>query len=306
MDRGRRTTALALALASLGVAAAGDAPTLPELRWLAPDRAVVLATEPAECLARTDDAVEVGRAAFRSPLLLGGQAARAGVACESCHRNGRGNPDFLFPGVSGAAGTADVTSSLFSSHRGNGVADPVPIPDLAGPASTRKVSRTPGDPALRAFIRALVVEEFDGAEPPPAVLSGLAAYVRALEACPAPDAPVRAELFISDAERAVRAARRALQAGDRPTALVMISAARARLGRVADRYDGLPRSRAGLAKADRNLHETAALVRTAVPRADARLTAWLEAAPALRTTLARDEPRSLFEPSRLRLLRQGR
>lgn len=306
MDRGRRTAALALAAVSLGLAAAGDAPTLPELRWLAPGRAIVLASEPAECLTRTDDAIEIGRAAFRSPLLLGGQAARAGIACESCHRNGRGNPDFLFPGVSGAAGTADVTSSLFSSHRGNGAADPVPIPDLGGPASALKVSRAPGDPALETFIRGLVVEEFDGAPPPPAVLSGLAAYVRAVEACPAPDIPVRAERFISDGERAVRAARRALEAGDAPTALVMISAARARLGRLADRYDDLPDSRAGLAKADRALHETAALVRAADPRAPGRLTAWLEAAPTLRATLAKDEPRSLFAPSRLRLLRQGR
>ena len=39
------------------------------------------------------------------------------------------------PGVVCCAhvGTADVTLSLFSSHRGNGVHDPRPIPDLSAP-----------------------------------------------------------------------------------------------------------------------------------------------------------------------------
>ncbi|MGF7473737.1 hypothetical protein WFJ45_23635, partial [Salmonella enterica subsp. enterica serovar Minnesota] len=75
-----------------------------------------------------NDSARIGRAAFNSPLLLGGQAARAGLSCASCHRNGRGNPDFHFPGISGAPGTADVTASLLSSHRGDGQFNPKPIP----------------------------------------------------------------------------------------------------------------------------------------------------------------------------------
>ena len=153
------------------------------LRWLAPgtDRVAALTTQPSECLppaAIGDRAVEVGRAAFRSPLLLGGQASRAGLSCNACHLQGRGNPDFAFPGLSGAPGTADVTSSLFSSHRGDGIANPVPIPDLS--AANHKISRDPASPALADFINGLVVDEFDGAPPPPAVRAGLAAYVRAL------------------------------------------------------------------------------------------------------------------------------
>ena len=116
--------------------------------------------------------IEVGRAAFRTPLLLGGQAARLGLSCESCHANGRGNPAFRFPGLSGAPGTADVTAPLMSARRGDEVFDPRPIPDLAAPG---KVARVRGDPALGAFVRGLIVEEFDGREPPPAVLDGLVA-----------------------------------------------------------------------------------------------------------------------------------
>jgi tetratricopeptide (TPR) repeat protein len=65
-----------------------------------------LSAEPAECLvepagAEARRSVAIGRIAFRAPLLLGGQAARAGMSCATCHRNGRGNPDFLFPGPVG-------------------------------------------------------------------------------------------------------------------------------------------------------------------------------------------------------------
>ena len=82
------------------------------MRWLAPgtDAGQLLTRAPSECLAVPADAenayeVELGRAAFRTPLILGGQAARAGIACETCHRSGRTNPDFDFPGVSGAPGS---------------------------------------------------------------------------------------------------------------------------------------------------------------------------------------------------------
>ena len=157
MDRRRRRTgALALLAASFGTLAAAEAADVPlrALRWIAPTAdPAVLTRAPHECVRapRAPDQallVEVGRAAFRTPVVLGGQAARAGLSCDSCHRNGRGNPDFRFPGVSGAPGTADVTSSLFSSHRGNGVDDPKPIPDLGGPKAALKVSQAPGDPDL--------------------------------------------------------------------------------------------------------------------------------------------------------------
>ena len=233
MDRRRRRSrALGLAAALLGGAAlAQDAP-IQALRWLAPgaDRARLLAAEPAECLQVPADpalarSVEIGRAAFRTPTLLGGQAARAGLSCESCHRAGRGNEAFQFPGVSGPPGTADVTSSLFSSHRGDGTDNPLPIPDLAGPREALKVA--PSD--VPAFVRGLIVEEFDGPEPPAAVLAGVADYVRALSptACPATDErPVTVAALMDEVRRALAAAR---TAPDPATAAAMVAAARARL-----------------------------------------------------------------------------
>ncbi len=94
-----------------GAARAAEGP-LRAMRWMAPgaNHLRTLGERPAECLKRPETrdvaySVEIGRAAFRTPLLLGGQAARAGVACETCHEGGHTNPEFLFPGVSGAPGT---------------------------------------------------------------------------------------------------------------------------------------------------------------------------------------------------------
>lgn len=174
-------------------------------RWIAAssDPVMVLSREPTECLTWPTEpdkrlSVAIGRAAFRDPLLLGGQAARSGVSCESCHRAGRDNPDFHFPGVSGAPGTADVTSSLFSSHRGDGQDNPKVIPDLSVEKSRLKVAQDRASGDLEHFISGLVTQEFDGRQPPAAVLAGLADYVRALDpkACPAQASrPITAQAY---------------------------------------------------------------------------------------------------------------
>jgi len=264
----------------------------------------VFATQPTECLPRPADpaaarSVEIGRAAFRTPVLLGGQAARAGLTCESCHRSGHGNPDFQFPGASGPPGTADVTLSLFSSHRGNGVHDPKPIPDLSGPRASLKVAA----PDLPAFIRGLVVEEFDGPEPPPAVLAGLADYVRALSpaACPTdtrePNSPGR---LLADARRALKAAQASLAAHDRPTAVLMIAAARARLFLIDERYAGQPAPLARLRAADAGLAALQAGVREGRPDTAAKLAQWTSASRGLEVALAARQRASLFNPARLK------
>jgi hypothetical protein len=300
----RTLAALALTLAT--TASAEVQQPLQALHWVAPDAdpVAVFASQPTECLALPTDpsarqAVEVGRAAFRTPLLLGGQAARVALTCESCHRAGRGNPDFLFPGASGAPGTADVTLSLFSSHRGNGVHDPKPIPDLSGPRERLKIPTA----ELPRFIRGLIVEEFDGREPPPAVLDGLAAYVRALSpaACPAhARSPLTAATYLADARRALAAAGQAYAADDRPTAVLMIAAARARLGLIDERYKPLARETARLRAADAQLQTLQQAVRdgrTDVPDALAR---WTHHSRSLERALAATEARSLFDTDRLR------
>ena len=325
MDRARRrplvliVAALAVGLAATAFGPAG-AQALTARRWLAPgaDAPAILSRRPVECLRRPAQAetgraylIEVGRAAFRDPLLLGGQAARAGVSCETCHRNGRTNRDFVFPGVSGAPGTADVTSFVFSSHRGDSVPDARPIPDLGGPKSGLKISQAPGSPALRTFISGLVTEEFDGHVPPPQLLDGLVAYVRALDpaACdPAAVEPVTTAVGLSDVHRAVSAAREALSRGDTETASAMIRSARAGLGDIAERYAGpeLIAERDGVTGASRALGDIAAELRDDPSRASRRLADWERRARRWQVAVRRAEPRSLYDRGRLALALKGR
>jgi hypothetical protein len=320
VDRARPARLL-IAAASAGLLAGaggtGLRARLHPARWLAPgaDAPLALSTSFTECLARPSDGnqtylVELGRSAFRTPMLLGGQAARAGIACESCHQAGRRNPDFFFPGLSGAPGTADVTSALFSSHRDDGIDNPKPIPDLSGPKTALKVDQDPARGDLERFIHGLVTEEFDGAEPPPAVLHGLAAYVRALGpgACPRETrAPVRAEGFVEEARRSVRAAQAALAHSDPAAAILMIDGARWRLGLINERYDD-PASadaRAALKAADLDLLAAQGAIRAGDPGAGARLTLWLARSASWAEILTREEPRSLFDRQRLEAEARG-
>jgi hypothetical protein len=301
MDRGRALARFlnALPLALL-LGAAGDGATLPvrEARWLAPGAVLAgLSREPSECFARPADPAErrraqIGRVAFRTPLLLGGQAARAGLSCASCHRNGRGNPDFLFPGLSGPAGTADVTASLMSSHRGDGRFNPMPIPDLGGPRDALKVSQDRRDRALEAFIRGLVVEEFDGPEPSAKVLDGLAAYVRALRpaACGRGEHRVTLHSRLTLVEDAVDLA--ATETGD--TRRLLLAAARSQLGAIDERFTiaGGEPARTVLREADGELRR--------LRSGQGDMGRWRRQWPGWKRRLLRLESRSLFGAKRLR------
>lgn len=313
MDRPRRRSGGLILFVSGGLLAAGlaAAPTLPPLHaldWLAPgaDGARLMTQAPPECLSAPRDSeaawrVEVGRAAFRSPFTLGGVAARAGVDCETCHRNGRTNPDFDFPGISNAPGTADVRSFLFSPRRGDHRHAAKSIPDLGGPKSGLKVSQDPGSGELEHFIHGLVTEEFDGAEPAPPVLAGLAAYVRALSPSACPPGPVRrlrAAEDIDATRRAVRAAIGALDRHDPATADAMVMAARAELGALAERYAALAADRAALVEASSALASIDGTIRAGEPVARG-LGAWLAASPAWARRLIADEPRSYYDRATL-------
>ena len=227
--------AVALALA-VPAAPAAAPPPFETLRWTAPGAELaVLTTQPAACLGSASVEIQAGEALFNSPRLLGGQAAKAGLSCAGCHVNGRDNAHFLMAGVSDRAGTADVTHSFFGAARGNGRFDPVRIPDLARPG---KVSRDSADGVLESFVRALIVDEFAGREPTPAMLAAIAAYVRAIAPCPDGDPPVRRalddqlRLTVSALRGAIGMARR----GDGAAARALLAAARHQLGLIAERY----------------------------------------------------------------------
>jgi hypothetical protein len=310
VDRKGAAVLGSLAAAALVGAAAPDLSVIHAARWLAPgaDKARALGSIATECLSRPADPesaywVEVGRAAFKSSLLLGGQAARAGLACDSCHQDGRNNPDFFFPGVSGAPGTA-TRAALLSSHPADGIDRPKPIPNLSGPKSGLKVNQDPKTSALEPFVHGLVTGEFDGAEPPPAVIKGLAAYVRALspDACP-PEArePLTAAVYIDNSRRAARASLGALDRGDTETGAFLAETARSPLGLIYERYDqpGADATRAILHAADLELAAAAEAIRDHDAHARDRLIAWLAESQSWARVVEHQEPGSLFNPRRL-------
>ena len=194
-------------------------------------------TQPTACLLVNDkeaELVKAGVALFNSPSLLGGQAAKAGLSCSSCHNNGRDNPHFQVEGLSSTAGTADVTSSFFSVLRSNALNDAVVIPDLAKPG---KISRSQNDGQLERFIRTLIVEEFSGAEPNRSTLSALAGYVRSLRNCEnshTEDRRLKHQITLTIA--AVDGAVAMQHRGEFQTARSLVRAARHQLGLIDERY----------------------------------------------------------------------
>jgi len=219
---------------------AGPTPLIHAQAWTqaTPHLAHDLTAAPGECYAPPTEpaqrqSAEIGRALFRSPALIGGPAARLGMSCEACHTNGRANAHFYLDALTDTPGAADVTSSWSSRIRGDGVMNPRPIPDLVdvGDKPTHGANRVA---SLETFVHSVVVEEFQGDEPSPQAFAGLIAYLRALKssACPSPDqTPVTLSAQAEDVRRALDAAANA-DAATRPALLL---AARAMMGRIAER-----------------------------------------------------------------------
>lgn len=251
MDRQGQLIVIGAALVGLAASAFAQAPgALRELGWLSGEgRLEALTSEPAfdrEALfaAALDSKLAeqypspealradlaVGEALFKTPLLLGGQAAKAGISCHSCHVNGRDNPHFQFPAISGAPGTADTTHSFFSEALGNGVFDPVPIPDLTreGEVSHDQTTRE-----LESLINTIVVDEFSGSTPVPGVIEPLSTFVRALRLIavdvPATTQPRLATRDLADAAMIMAQARGQWSSGNSVLARLLLAGARERL-----------------------------------------------------------------------------
>lgn len=244
-----------LAVAACATAPEADIPKVSEiraLRWIAPeaDKVAVLTTRPGACIkdypvaVTTRDGrsvvsqIEIGEIAFESPALLGGAAGRMGLSCASCHLNGRGNPDFQLEGVSGEPGTADITGNLLSRVRGDAVFNPVPIPDLAARDGRQMKDRA--SDAFRTKLHGLIVEEFDGQEPPAAVFEAVRAYLDALDVrwCADPSGRMQLSRFddTNTAGVAFGAAGNFAIAGDTSSALLMARASREALERAHERF----------------------------------------------------------------------
>lgn len=307
------------ALLSGAVAVAEPPPPalLSGAQWLAPGADVVTALmySPGECLGPAQDAetaylVEVGRAAFRSPLLFGGPAARSGLSCNSCHLDGRDNPQFFVPGLSGEPGTADVSSSLFSKVREDHVFNPVAIPTLVDAGKKQSFGTTSPQPSIEAFTMSAVEDEFQGAPPPKAIIDGFGAYVRHLAADACPDGPAHRDLEqgLSDVARAIAAAKEALGRGDAATADFLMLSARQATGLVYERYAGpdFGVERAALIGFSRDLGEARRLAADDPAAGLAALETAGGALPELGRRLGKSEKKSLFNEKVLRRALDGR
>ncbi len=246
----KRSSCLLGAFLLLGLSACSDNKAqyieggVPDIaRWAVPDSDFIslFSDEPNECLSDSPTAAQVmGRLAFRSPFLLGGQAARRGLTCQACHGQGGVNSHFFVVGLSETPGTADVTSFHFSDVLGDESFNPVPIPSLSDDAEG--VDFDPAKPDLDKFVTRLITKEFTGPEPSPQVKSALLSYLRGLSAqsCAAPrltGADLLAyKVRVIDQSFAVLS-----EADITPETLNFMSAAlRIELGRLHDRFPNDP------------------------------------------------------------------
>lgn len=220
----------------------GEVPDI--ARWALPDADFVslLSDEPNECLSASPSADQImGRLAFRSPFLLGGQAARRGLTCQACHGQGDVNSNFFVIGLSETPGTADVTSFHFSDVLGDESFNPVPIPSLSD--DIEKVDFDPAKPDLEAFVTRLITKEFTGPVPSPQVKAVLLSYLRGLteQSCETPR--LKQARLLAYKLQVIDQSFSVLTGQDLPrdTLDFMTAALRIELGRLHDRFPNHPK-----------------------------------------------------------------
>jgi len=225
---------------------AADIPAPEITRWIQPgdDLVAALSEEPRECLPpASDKQTALGRLAFRSPFLLGGQAARRGLTCQACHGQGQVNSHFFVVGLSDSPGTADVTSFHFSDVLGDEVFNPVPIPSLSDDVEGVDFSADTKD--LDVFVKRLITKEFTGPEPTPEVEAALLAYIRALDNTHCPSATVKGLENLNFKLEIISSSFEAISAQDlsKDSYDFMLAALRIELGRLHSRYPNHPKLR---------------------------------------------------------------
>lgn len=232
----------------------GEGPDI--TRWALPDADIVsvLSEEPNECLSDTPNGQEImGRLAFRSPFLLGGQAARRGLTCQACHGQGQVNSHFFVIGLSETPGTADVTSFHFSDELGDESFNPVPIPSLAD--DIEGVDFDPNLPDLDKFVTRLITKEFTGPEPSPEVQGALLAYLRGLTAQPCSSPTLKETELLAYKRRIIDQSFHTLQTStlSKNTFDFMTAALRIELGRLHIRFPNHPQLQEELASLSQSL-----------------------------------------------------
>ena len=137
-----------------------------------------------EITGRRSELIKLGNLAFSSPSILGNVAQQAGLSCETCHVNGAGNARLFVPKMSTRPGNFDTTGPLFNPKADNGVLDPVRIPSLRGARYLAPYGADGRMASLRDFVRNVIVNEFAGAEPSPAILDAIVVYIQDIDFLP--------------------------------------------------------------------------------------------------------------------------
>jgi cytochrome c peroxidase len=147
--------------------------------------------------------VALGDLAFNSPSILSDVARRAGISCGTCHVNGASNPKLFISSLSTRPGTFDTTGALFNPKSDNHVLDPMRIPSLRGVRYLAPYGHDGRIASLRDFVRNVIVNEFAGPEPSPALLDAVMAYVQEIDFLPNPRLGTRGRLndTATEAER---------------------------------------------------------------------------------------------------------
>jgi hypothetical protein len=147
--------------------------------------------------------VKLGNMAFNTPAILGGTALKGGISCGTCHVNGASNPKLFITGAAIRPGSFDTTSSLFNPKAENSILDPVRIPSLRGARYLAPYGNDGRTDSLRDFVRTVIVDEFAGPDPTPAVLDALVAYIKDIDFLPNPRLGLGGKLT-ADASQAER------------------------------------------------------------------------------------------------------
>src|ERR1700742_297552 len=147
--------------------------------------------------------VKLGNMAFNTPAILGGRALKGGISCGTCHVNGASNPKLFITGASTRPGNFDISNSLFNPKAENFILDPVRIPSLRGARYLAPYGNDGRIESLRDFVRTVIVDEFAGPDPTPAVLDALVAYILDIDFLPNPRLGLGGKLTAdaSEAER---------------------------------------------------------------------------------------------------------
>ena len=156
-----------------------------------------------EATGRKSYLVNLGSLAFSSPSIMGGVAQQANISCGTCHVNGTGNAKFFMPKMSTRPGNFDTTGPLFNPKADNGLLDPVRIPSLRGVRYLAPYGADGRMASLHDFVRNVIVNEFAGPEPSPAIVDAIVAYLQDIDFLPNPSLGRTGRLVgkVSESER---------------------------------------------------------------------------------------------------------